>query len=103
MKKKIAIALGAFSIAGLALAPLASADPAPAPRIGDVHVRHQQAEFTGDGRSGLRPSCWSMTETAGRIEFRLVDDRWQADNGIWTVDNVNFTNQYGKTATLTPA
>lgn len=103
MKKKIAIALGAFSIAGLALAPLASADPAPAPAPGTyMFVTSKQSSLETVAQD-CGPSCWSMTETAGRIEFRLVDDRWQADNGIWTVDNVNYTNQYGKTATLTPA
>jgi hypothetical protein len=103
LKKNIAIALGAFSIAGLALAPLASADPAPAPAPGTYTFVTSKQSSLETVAQDCGPSCWSMTETAGRIELRLVGDRWQADNGIWTVDNVNFTNQYGKTATLTPA
>jgi hypothetical protein len=103
MKKKIAITLGAFSIGGLALAPLASADAAPAPAPGTYTLVYSSGSGPENIAQDCGPSCWSMSDSGDRFEFHLVGDRWQTDGGMWTVDNVNFTNQYGHTATLTPA
>jgi hypothetical protein len=44
-----------------------------------------------------------MGDSSGRFEFHLVGDRWQTNDGMWTVDGVHLTNHNGKTATLTPA
>jgi hypothetical protein len=103
MKMKIAITLGAFSIAGLALAPLASAEPAPAPAPGTYTLVYSSGSGAENIAQDCGPSCWSMSDGGGRFEFHLVGDRWQSDTGMWTVDNVLFTNRNGKTATLTPA
>ena len=57
MKKKIAIALGAFSIAGLALAPLASAYPAPAPAPGTyMFVTSKQSSLETVAQDCGRPA-----------------------------------------------
>jgi hypothetical protein len=99
--KKIAITVAAFSVAGLALAPLASAEQAP------VTEGPHTMTFPGGGQSTVNvaydcgPDCFSLGDHSARDEFRFDGARWLSPDGLSTVDGHTFLNKNGKPATLT--
>jgi hypothetical protein len=99
--KKIASALAAVSIAGLALAPSASAEQAP-PVTEGPHT----FIWSDGGQSAVTvaydcgPDCFTMGDST-RYEFRFDGARWVTASGISTADGHNFLNKNGIPATLT--
>ncbi len=109
--KKIAVttlAAGAVA-AGLALAPLASAQTQPIPEglyrmtitttDGRVIVQQDQIAYCG-------PDCFSLYipgESGAPVEYRYdpATGKWVDYQGRWTVDGVNFAgDRSGATAVL---
>jgi hypothetical protein len=104
--KKIAVttlAAGAVAVAGLGLAPLASADPAPPVQPGSY-------KFLSPGDPAIPvtvaydcgPSCFALNGS-GRIELRFADGHWVSADGISTDDGFHLVNAQGVPAKLVPA
>ena len=99
--KKIATTLAAVSIAGLALAPLASAEPAP-PIAEGPHTFF----WSDGGQSAVTvaydcgPNCFTIGDST-RYQFRFDGTRWVTPSGISTVDGRNYINKNGLAGTLT--
>jgi hypothetical protein len=100
--KKIAATLGAVSIAGLALAPLASAEQAP-PITEGPHTFY----WSDGGQSAVTvaydcgPDCFTMGDDSTRDQFHFDGTRWVTPEGISTPDGHNYVNKNGIPATVT--
>jgi len=110
--KKIATTLGAVSIAGLALAPLASADdPVVTPPVtaGPHTFNYGQGDFPITIAYDCGPNCFTFNDShvatapPAHDVYRFNGTAWvDAANGISTTDGISFVNPFGHTATLTP-
>jgi hypothetical protein len=98
--KKIALTVAAISFAGLALAPLASAEQAP------IAEGPHTFYWSDGGQSAITvaydcgPDCFTMGDAATRDTFRFDGTRWVTPGGISTVDGQNFLNKNGVPATV---
>ena len=98
---KIATTLAAVSIAGVALAPLASAEQAP------VTEGPHTMTFPSGGQSTVTvsydcgPDCFTLGDHSGRDTFRFDGARWVTPEGLSTTDGQTFFNKNGIPATVT--
>jgi hypothetical protein len=100
--KKIATTLAAVSIAGLALAPLASAEQAPPVTEGPhTFIWDDGAQTAVTVAYDCGPDCFTMGDDSSREVFRFDGTRWVTPGGISTVDGHNFLNRNGVPATVT--
>lgn len=101
MKKLIAA--GLFAGAGLMLAPVALADPAPP--IAPGAYTFINGTYRGPATVALDcgPSCYSVDSEGTRLEFRFAAGGWATPNGITTVDGLHMFNRQGAAAELAPA
>ncbi|MDT5021569.1 MAG: hypothetical protein QOI33_2093 [Mycobacterium sp.] len=98
--KKIATALAAMSIAGLGLAPLASADQPVPVTPGPHHFEWSNGQSDVNVATDCGPDCFRLTDPSSNIEYHFDGNRWVTADGVWTVDGHAFTNRSGKIATL---
>jgi hypothetical protein len=99
--KKIATTLAAVSIAGLALAPLASAEPAPITEGPHTFWWSDGGESAVTVAYDCGPDCFTMGDDATRDQFHFDGSRWVSPDGISTGDGHNFLNKNGIPATVT--
>jgi hypothetical protein len=106
----ITLAAGAVAAAGLALAPLASADPAPPVAAGNYNF-HINDVVDGVSDAKVRvmydcgPSCFSVANPQLKLSFTFdpATGNWHTPNGnTWTADGVNYDQASGSHGTLSP-
>ncbi len=97
--KKIAAAVGALSIAGLALAPLAVAEQAPITE-GPHLLSWSNGQANVNVAYDCGPDCFSIGDPSSRWELRFHDGVWATADGIWTADGKTLVNSHGIPATL---
>ena len=102
----ITCAAGVATVAGIALAPVASAQTPP--------IAEGAYTMTANGASqpevisyNCGPDCFVMDnptdpKTGTFYHFDPASGQWQA-HGIWTVDGFTYTAPSGAVAVLTPA
>lgn len=98
--KRIATALSVLSIAGLALAPLASAEQAPITEGPHTFYWSDGAQSAVTVAYDCGPDCFTMGDDSSRDQFRFDGTRWVTPGGISTADGHNFLNKNGVPATL---
>jgi hypothetical protein len=98
--KKIALTVAAVAAAGLALAPVASAEQAPV-------TEGPHTFLWGDGATAqitvaydCGPDCFTMGDYSARDTFRFDGARWVTPEGLSTIDGRTFFNKNGIPATV---
>jgi hypothetical protein len=99
--KKIATALAAVSIAGLALAPLASAEQAPVTEGPHTWIWSDGAQTAVTVAYDCGPDCFTMGDDSSRAQFRFDGSRWVTSDGVATTDGRSYLNKNGVPGTLT--
>lgn len=93
-----------FAGSSIVLASPAMADDAPpVPVTPGPHTMTQPSGNTWPVTVALDcgPACFSWGDATARDELRWTGDRWlDANEGMWTVDGVTFTNRNGRTAVM---
>ncbi|WP_273735914.1 hypothetical protein [Mycolicibacterium septicum] len=97
------IAAGLLAGAGLMLAPMALADPAPPIAPGAYTFINGTYQAPATVALDCGASCFSVASEGTRMEFRFAGDRWSTPNGITTADGLHMFNQQGTPAELAPA
>ena len=97
--KRIATTLVAVSIAGLALAPLASAEQAPVLEGPHTFIWSDGGQSAVTVAYDCGPDCFTMGDST-RYEFHFDGARWVSPEGIATVDGHSYLNKNGIPGTL---
>ncbi len=97
--KKIATTLAAVSIAGLALAPLASAQQAPVSEGPHTFIWSDGGQSAVTVAYDCGPDCFTMGDST-RYTFHFDGARWVSPEGIATVDGQSYLNKNGIPGTL---
>jgi hypothetical protein len=99
--KKFATALATVSIAGLALAPLASAQQAPITEGPYTFLWSDGGHSAVTVAYDCGPDCFTMGDDETRYQFHFDGGRWVSPEGITTTDGRNYVNKNGIPGTLT--